>query len=53
MFKLILFFVSVCAARGGFFDLTDVDDPFALLWNLRKSASVYFLFFYLKIIKLI
>ncbi|XP_066156410.1 uncharacterized protein [Euwallacea fornicatus] len=35
MYGLLYFGVFVGLVQGGFFDLTDVEDPFALLWNFQ------------------
>lgn len=38
MFRLVsVLLVSLNAVYGGFFDLTDVDDPLALLWNVQRN----------------
>lgn len=47
MFKLVWVLVYLNVVYGGFFDLTDVDDPLALLWNIQRkylNQKVFFLF---------
>ncbi|XP_050297270.1 uncharacterized protein LOC126736780 [Anthonomus grandis grandis] len=40
MLSFLVFFVSFSFVRAGFFDLTDVEDPLALLWNLPVHQKI-------------
>ncbi|XP_066249556.1 uncharacterized protein [Euwallacea similis] len=41
MYKFLCFWIFVGLVQGGFFDLTDVDDPFALLWNFQPIRDKF------------